>query len=65
MDMNDDLRRRVLEALERHDGVCLDNDEERERLAEALVAELTALPFPDQVRDAPTGARQLRNHQRR
>ena len=41
--MNHEIRRLVLAVLRQHDGICLDNEEERERLADGLVEMLRDL----------------------
>ena len=41
--MNHEIRRLILAVLRQHDGICLDNEEERERLADGLVEMLLDL----------------------
>ena len=43
--MADTLRAQVLATLEKHDGVCLDNQSERERLAATLAATIGGKQF--------------------
>ena len=43
--MADTLRAQILATLEKHDGVCLDNQSERERLAAALAATIGGKQF--------------------